>query len=195
MCNKQGCQAHKPAFLPIPAPAERFGHVHVDIIGPFSPDHGFKYLLTMIDRTTRWPEAVPIADTMADTVLKAFLENWISRAGIPLTVTSDRGAQFTSEAWRKTLSRLGINVTWTTAYHPQSNGIVERLHRTLRECPALRGPRQQIVDAISPLGHARPPQRTKARHSNLGRGNSFRDAPLHPRTMLPRRATATTLRN
>ena len=62
----------------------------------------------------------------------SFPGTWISCFGIPFTVTSDRGAQFTSAVWQSALSRLGINVSATTAYHPQSNGIVERFHRTLK---------------------------------------------------------------
>ena len=111
-------QHMRPPVLPIPVPSERFSHVHVDIVGPFSPDRGYKYLLTMIDRTTRWPEATPIADTTTDTVLQAFLTGWVSRFGIPSTVTSDRGAQFTSGAWRQALQNLGIAVNTTTSYHP-----------------------------------------------------------------------------
>ena len=122
----------QPPVLPIPAPAECFGHVHIDIVGPFSPDQGFRYLLTVIGRTARWPEAVPIADTMAETILQTFIGSWISRFGIPSTVTSDRGAQFTSATWQESLKRLGIHVSTMTSYHPQMNGVVERFHRTLK---------------------------------------------------------------
>ena len=122
----------KPQVLPIPIPATRFEHVHVDIVGPFPPDRGYRHLLTMIDRTTRWPEAVPISDTTAETVVQSFLDNWISRYGVPVTVTSDRGAQSTSELWRRMLSRFGISVASTTSYHPQANGLIERFHRTLK---------------------------------------------------------------
>ena len=126
----------KPPVLPIPVPEARYSQVHVDIVGPFSPDRGFNYLLTMIDRTTRWPEALPLADTTAEAVLQAFLDHWVSRFGVPSTVTTDRVAQFTSGTWRQSLSRLGIVASSTTAYHPQANGLVERLHRTLKN--ALR---------------------------------------------------------
>ena len=75
----QACAASKvtvhnpPAVQPIPVPTVRFGHVHLDIDRPFPTDQGFSHLLTVIDRTTRWPEAMPIANTSADTVLQAFL--------------------------------------------------------------------------------------------------------------------------
>ena len=47
-------------------------------------------------------------------------------------MTSDRVAQFTSSVWQSTMSRLGIGVSTTMAYHPQSSEIVERFHRTLK---------------------------------------------------------------
>ena len=93
----------------------------------------------MVDRTTRWPEAVPITDTMAETVLQTFLDTWVSRFGVPATVTTDRGAQFTLELWRRTLSKLGIGVSSTTAYHPQANGMVKRMHRTLKNALCCTG--------------------------------------------------------
>ena len=60
----------KPAMQPIPVAAERFSHVHIDIVGPFPAEQGKKYLLTMIDRTTRWPEVVPLAETTVDAIYR-----------------------------------------------------------------------------------------------------------------------------
>ena len=93
-------------------------------------------MLTMMDRTTRWPEAVAICDSTADTIIQAFHLNWTARFGVPRIITTDRGAQFTSKAWTSSLARLGISAAMTTAYHPQSNGLVERFHRSLKN--ALR---------------------------------------------------------
>ena len=126
----------QPDVLPIPVPVERFSHVHLDVVGPFNLDQGNCYLLTMIDRTTRWPEATTMPDTTTDTILQAFLNRWVARFGIPVTVTTDRGAQFTSEAWKTSMARLGVTVTTTTLYHPQANGLVERFHCTIKN--ALR---------------------------------------------------------
>ena len=110
-CSTSKVSRHtSPAVIPISVPAERFAHVHVDIVGPFSPDGDKSYIMTMIDRTTRWPEAVPIGETSAETVLQTFMATWVARFGIPYTVTSDRGTQFTSAVWQAALSKLGINV-------------------------------------------------------------------------------------
>ena len=112
--------------------ASRFEHVHVDMVGPFLREQGMKYILTMIDRTTRWLEAAAISDATANTILQAFHRGWISRFGIPRIVTSDLGAQFTSKAWTDSLTRLGVSVATTMSYHLQSKGLVERFHRSLK---------------------------------------------------------------
>ena len=73
------------------APDGRFDHVHVDIIGPLPVSEGFSYCLTMIDRFSRWVEAVPILETSAQTISKAFYDNWVARYGSPKTITTDQG--------------------------------------------------------------------------------------------------------
>jgi hypothetical protein len=120
----------------IPVPVRRFAHLHVDLVGPLPRSAGFSYLFTMVDRTTRWPEAVPLASTTAADCAAALLQGWIQRFGVPGIITSDRGPQFTSSLWAALCSLLAIKHTQTTAYHPQSNGLVERFHRRLKD--ALR---------------------------------------------------------
>ncbi len=90
------------------------------------------YVLTCVDRFTRWPEAIPIPDSTADTVAQAFVHTWISRFGTPSTVTTNRGCQFESHLWKAFTGLLGTKHLRTTAYHPMSNGLVERLHRMLK---------------------------------------------------------------
>ncbi|KAK3701031.1 hypothetical protein RRG08_063284 [Elysia crispata] len=109
-----------------------FRSLHVDLVGPLPESHGMTYLLTVIDRFTRWPEAVPLPDAQASTCASALLYHWVARFGVPEDITSDRGRQFTSALWTQLSSLLGINANTTTAYHPQANGMVERLHRQLK---------------------------------------------------------------
>ena len=139
----QDCQRGKvtkqppAATLPIPVPARRFSHIHVDLVGPLPTSaDGFRYLFTMIDRSTRWLEAVPVKNLEATTAADALVSGWVSRFGVPSTITSDRGTQFTGHVWEILCTRLGINHITTTAFHPCSNGMVERSHRQLKD--ALR---------------------------------------------------------
>ena len=86
----------------------------------------------MVDRTTRWPEAVPLSLTAASDVARAFIGTWVARFGTPSDLSSDRGSQFTSELWNAVAEGLGVNLHRTTAYHPQANGLCERFHRSMK---------------------------------------------------------------
>jgi hypothetical protein len=125
----------KPLRMTFSETFRRFSTVHVDLVGPI-PSSQNRYILTMADRATRWVEAIPIASISAVDVAKEFVKSWVARFGVPATVISDRGAQFTSDLWSNMCSRLGVNHRMTTSYHPQSNGLLERWHRRLKD--ALR---------------------------------------------------------
>lgn len=111
---------------------DRFAHVHIDIVGPLPPSRGKQYVVTFMDRTTRWPEAIPVSDISAESMGKALVTNWIARFGVPATITTDQGRQFESNLYRKLTEVLGTDRIRTTAYHPQANGMIERWHRTLK---------------------------------------------------------------
>merc|ERR1711911_49378 len=132
-CQRAKITRHtSPPIQNFELPQRRFSHIHADLVAmPMS--NGYNHLLTIVDRFTRWPTAIPVKDIAADTVIDALTHNWISTYGVPETITTDRGSQFTSRIWTQLLQVWGIRHNTTTAYHPQSNGLVERLHRRLKE--------------------------------------------------------------
>ena len=132
-CQASKIQTHiKAPLQTFSVPARRFEHINVDLVGPLPPSQGFTYLLTIVDRFTRWPEAIPLKDCTTVTCARALIANWITRFGVAAEITSDRGVQFTSQLWASIAELFGTRLHHTTAYHPQSNGLVERFHRHLK---------------------------------------------------------------
>lgn len=129
-------------------PSNRLEVVHIDIVGPLPvPDRKYdvscgltpRYLLTMIDRSTSWIEATPLESVSAESVASAFISTWVSRFGVPLYIVTDRGPQFEAEFFSRVAKVVGFHRLRTTAYHPQTNGKIERAHRTLKAILKARG--------------------------------------------------------
>jgi len=118
-------------------------------VGPLLPAaSGHRFLFTMIDRSTRWFEAIPLETVTATLLLDSFVHTWVARFGMPAYVTTDRGAQFTSGTWSTWCSQQGVTHIKTTAFHPQSNGMVERLHRQIKEALRARGAAEKWYDHL-----------------------------------------------
>ena len=134
----QHCQRAKvlrhvaPPIGDFEVPQKRFEHLNLDLV-TLTPSNGFKYLLTIVDRFSRWPVAIPIKDITVETIADAFAHGWVANYGVPSSITTDRGSQFLSAAWTQLMTTWGIKSHTTTAYHPEANGMVERLHRRLKE--------------------------------------------------------------
>ena len=112
--------------------AEPFQVVGIDLLGPLPrTTKGNTHVVVMVDRFTRWPELAAVSDITAETVADVFVQKVILRHGCPVQVLSDRGAQFTSRLFKRMAKLLGVKSLMTTAYHPQTNGQVERFNRLI----------------------------------------------------------------
>ncbi|XP_076029336.1 uncharacterized protein LOC143018102 [Oratosquilla oratoria] len=107
--------------------------VAIDLVGPLSPPsaEGHRYILTLIDFATGFPEAVPLKEVDSISVAEAFLTIF-TRVGIPREILSDQGTQFTSQLMAELHKFLGVKPSFTTPFHPSGNGRVERLHGPLK---------------------------------------------------------------
>ena len=72
-----------------------------------------------------------ISTYTAQDVAQLFFENWICRYGVPTKIISDRDSKFTSNFWKSLLKVLQCKLAMSTAYHPQSDGLSERWHRSI----------------------------------------------------------------
>ena len=82
-----------------PPPPGRFTQVYQDIIGPLGLSKGHNYVLTVIDRFSRFFQAVPLAGITAEECVDRFIRHWVSLFGCPERIYCDRGRQFTSTVW------------------------------------------------------------------------------------------------
>ena len=110
-----------------------FKRVAIDLVGPMFPatDRGNRYLLTLVDYATRYPEAVVLKNVETETVAEA-LVSIFTRVGVPMEVLSDQGGQFMSGVFKEVSRLLSMKQLTTTPYHPQCNGLVEKLNGSLK---------------------------------------------------------------
>ena len=111
-----------------------FKRVAVDIVGPIEPhsEKKSRYILTMIDYATRYPEAVALPGIETERVAEALVEMF-SRVGILDEMLTDCGSQFTAEVMKEVNRLLSLQQITSTLYHPICNGLIERFRMTLKQ--------------------------------------------------------------
>jgi transposase InsO family protein len=113
-------------LFPASAPLE---FVAIDILGPLpKTGHGNRFLLVITDRFSKLTRTVPLRTTTALVCARAFCDPWVYAYGAPRHVLTDNGPQFTAKFFHAVCRELGIETVFTTAYHPQTNGQVERFN-------------------------------------------------------------------
>ena len=117
----------------VPVVGIPFEKVAVDLIGPIVPvsDRGNRWILTLVDYATRYPEAIALKATDTETVAEALLVMF-SRVGVPKVMVSDNGPQFVSNIMVAVARLLSIETIHSTPYHAMANGLVERMNGTLK---------------------------------------------------------------
>ena len=106
----------------------------MDIVGPTPvTNKGNRYILTFRDDLTKFVVAEPIPMQDAEIVAREFVRNIVLKFGISEVVLTDQGSNFLSQLFQNSCKFLRIRRIHTTAFHPESNGGIERGHRVLVE--------------------------------------------------------------
>ena len=116
-----------------PPSIQRLSTFHIDMVGPLPPSNGSRFLLTSRDRGTGFALATPLPDKSTAAVVEALRHHVIGPFGVPTTIVSDNGGEFTSALFADFCSSYGITHNFTTPYHPASNGLVERIHKSIKQ--------------------------------------------------------------
>ena len=132
MVGKPNQTIPKAQLQPIPAFDEPFSRILIDCVGPLPrTKSGNEYLLTIMCTSTRFPEAIPLRNIKTKSIVKALIK-FFTFVGLPKSVQSDQGSNFMSGIFQQVMHELGIKQYRSSAYHPESQGALERFHQTLK---------------------------------------------------------------
>ena len=122
----------KAPLQPLPPVYEIWERIAMDIVGPVRESRkGYRYILVISDYASRFVITIPMKDQKAQTVAKHLVHKVITKYGAPQNVLTDRGTNFLSHLVKEICILFKIKQMRTTAYHPQTDGLVERFNRTL----------------------------------------------------------------
>ena len=119
-----------PCLTPLPVGGS-FDRVGVNVVQLPTSNKGNKYVIVFVDYLTKWPEVFPVKDQNSLTIAKLLIEHIIPRHGVPSQLLSDRGPAFLSKIMFELYNLLRIKKVSTTAYHPQTDGLMELYNHTL----------------------------------------------------------------
>lgn len=132
VCQRNRISTHKPfgKLNPLPIPTGPWKEIGYDMIGPLPESGGYNAIMTIVDRLTKQAHFIPCRTNLdSPGVAQLFLEHVWKLHGTPTKVISDRGTTFNSKFMHDLYKALGIQATYSTAYHPQTDGQAERTNQ------------------------------------------------------------------
>ena len=137
LCHREKAKIQNYPLQMMEIPNRPFNKIAIDLITECETStSGNKHILTIIDHLTGWPEAFPILDKSADTIVSTFINKYLPVHMCPRYILSDNGTEFKNNLMDQVLKQLGIERIFSAPYHPQSNGKLEVFHKYLK--PTLK---------------------------------------------------------
>ena len=132
LCIQNVGRTTKQLLTPIPVQGP-FDHVGVDVIKFPKSAQGSQYAVVFMEYLIKWPEVFAVTDQTSLTIACLLVEHVIIHHGVPAELLSNHGRAFLSELMHEVCELMGMKKSNTTAYHPQTDGLVERFNRTLTD--------------------------------------------------------------
>ena len=124
----------------IPPPPSIFLVVGMDLVGPLPISYGKAHVLNLIDYTSGWVESIPLNNILGSTIKREVERCWFRRYGYPQVIITDNGSSLAQGVFKQECDEQGIKIATAAAYHPQTNGKVERYNgfmgQQIRKCLA-----------------------------------------------------------
>ena len=137
LCHREKAKVQAYPLQMTEIPECPFNNITIDLVTECeTSSSGNRHILTIIDHLTGWPEAFPIPDMSADTIVSTFINQYLPVHMWPRYILSDNGMEFKNYFMDQVLQQLGIECIFSAPYHPQSNGKLEVFHKYLK--PTLK---------------------------------------------------------
>ena len=136
-----------PGLLdPLPTPDMAWQHISMDFIEGLPKSQGKDVILVVVDKFTKYAHFIPLSHPYSvHTVTQAVIDNVIKLHGPPTVIISDRDRIFTSSLWKAIFKAFQVDLRFSSAYHPQSDGQTERVNQCLESylrCMTFREPQK-----------------------------------------------------
>src|ERR1044071_3380445 len=137
VCRRINAEHQRPAgtLQPLPIPEWKWDKVGMDFITGFpKTQKGNDAIFVVIDRLSKDAHFLPVCESItASQLADLYVSRIVSLHGVPLEINSDRGSLFTSRFWESFHNVMGTHLSFSTAFHPQSSGQVERVNQILED--------------------------------------------------------------
>lgn len=136
LCRQSKATRSSPqgVLRPLPIPTEPWTDLSMDFVTGLPDSNGANAILVVVDRLTKMRHLIPCTEEInAPALADLFVEYVWKIHGLPETIVSDRGTQFTSDFWKSLCSRLEIAPRYSTAFHPQTDGQTERMNAIMEQ--------------------------------------------------------------